>query len=128
MSRSKSSLKVPPRLSQAKSYEDWVKLLDIWTEYSELEKEKQGPALLFTLEDNAQQVVIEALTKEEIGSETGVEKIKEQLHKLYKKDEITQKYNALEAFETYRKNSTDSFRTFIAEFEKNTVYHSKLKF
>ena len=87
-----NSNKTPPLLSKAKTYNDWIKLLDIWTEFTELPKKGQGPAVLFSLEDKAQQGVLETLSKEEILTETDVAKIRSELDKIYKKDETTEKY------------------------------------
>lgn len=47
-------------------------MLDIWTEFTELPKKRQGPAVLFPLEDKAEQAVLETLPKGEISSEIGV--------------------------------------------------------
>ena len=71
-----NSNKTPPLLSKARTYNDWIKLLDIWTEFTELPKERQGPAVLFSLEDKAQQAVLETLSKEEISSQIGVANIR----------------------------------------------------
>ena len=79
-----NSNKTPPLLSKAKTYSDWIKLLDIWTEFTVLPIKRQGSAVLFSLEDKAQQAVLEALSKEEISSETGVAKIRSELDKIYK--------------------------------------------
>ena len=87
-----NSNKTPPLLSKAKTCNDWIKLLDIWTEFTELPKKRQGPAVLFSLEDKAQQGVLETLSKEEILTETDVAKIRSELDKIYKKDETTEKY------------------------------------
>ena len=38
----------------------------------------------------------------EITQPDGIDRIITRLNKIYKKDELTQKYNALEAFETYK--------------------------
>ena len=113
-----NSNKTPPLLSKAKTYNDQIKLLDIWTEFTELPRKLQGPAVLFSLEDKAQQAVLEKLSKEEISSETGVAKIRSELHKTYKKDEIKEKYNSLEAFEIYKKGRNETFREYITEFDK----------
>ena len=48
-----------------------------------------------------------------------MDKIITRLNKIYKKDKLTQKYNALEAFELYKRKSTTSIRYFLTEFEKH---------
>ena len=49
----------------------------------------------------------------EITQPDGIDRIITRLNKIYKKDELTQKYNALEAFETYKCKSTTSVREFL---------------
>ena len=93
--------KSPPLLSKTKSYDDWLKLVEVWRQFTTLEPEKQGPAVVLTLEGEAQDAVLE-LDTSEITQTDGIDKIITRLNKIYKKDEPTQKYNALEAFETYK--------------------------
>ena len=63
--------KAPPLLSSSKTYSDWKKLINIWTELTTLEKKKQGPALVLTLEGKAQEAALE-LSPEQITGENGV--------------------------------------------------------
>ena len=80
-------------------------------------KERQGAAIFLSLEDEAQDAVLE-LSEGEISSETGVKNITDRLDKFFKKDETLQKYQALEAFETYRRSPSLSIQEFLNEFEK----------
>ena len=109
--------KSPPPLKNCKSYEDWQKLLDIWCMFTNLEPEKQGPAIVLTLEGEAQDAVLE-LSTAEITQKDGVKKIIAQLDKIYKKDELSQKYSALEAFENYKRTTNVTMRECLTEFEK----------
>ena len=59
----------------------------------------------------------------EIGSSNitkpdGINKIIARLHKNHKKDELTQKYNALNALEPYWQKPTATIRDSLTEFEK----------
>ena len=54
--------KSPPLLKNTKSYNDWIKLLEIWCQFTSLEPEKQGPAIVLTLEGEAQDAVLELST------------------------------------------------------------------
>ena len=45
--------KSPPLL-----YDDWLKLITIWQEFTTLELEKQGPAIVLSLEGEAQDTVL----------------------------------------------------------------------
>ena len=109
--------KCPPLLSKSKSYKDWLKLIEIWRTFSTLEPEKQGPAIVLSLEGEAQEAILE-LDTATLVKKDGVDKIIARLNKIYKKDELCEKYNALESFETYKRPSNTSIRDFLTEFEK----------
>ena len=49
----------------------------------------------------------------------GVSKIIKRLNKIYRKGELSQKYNALEAFQTYKRKGSTSMGDFLTEFEKH---------
>ena len=112
-----SNNKSPPSLSNSKSYSDWLKLIEIWRKFTSLEQEKQGPAIVLSPEGEAQDAILE-LNTNYITDKDGVNKIIERLNCLYKKDELTEKCNALESFETYKRNCNTSIRDFFTEFEK----------
>ena len=86
-----------------------MKLVEVWRQFTTLEPEKQGPAVVLTLEGEVQDAILE-LDTFEITQPDGIDRIITRLNKIYKKDELTQKYNALEAFETYKCKSTTSVR------------------
>ena len=58
------------------------------------------------------------LETSDIAKPDGIDKIITRLNKMYKKHELTQKYNAIEAFKTYRQKLTTTIRDFLTEFEK----------
>ena len=70
---------------------------------------KQGPAIVLTLEGKAQGVV-------NISDKDGVNKVLYRLDKFYKKDELTQKHNALGVLETHRRTPNSTIRDFLTEF------------
>ena len=92
--------KSPPSLSNSKSYSDWLKFIEVRRKFTSIEPEKQGPAIVLSFEGDAQDAMLE-LNTNDITDKDGVNKIIERLNRLYKKDELTGKYNALESFETY---------------------------
>ena len=51
--------KSPPLLSKSKSYDDWLKLITIWQQFTTSELEKQGPATVLSLEGKTQDAVLE---------------------------------------------------------------------
>ena len=120
---SKSYNKAPPLLSECKNYEDWKKLMIIWKELTTLEKKKQGPALVFALDGKAQDAALE-LTSEEISSDDGVDKIITRLDKIFAKDKLTEKFDAIEKFESYQRTKENKMRDFLTEFDKR---HYKIK-
>ena len=58
-------------------------------------------------------------------SVNGVDVIINRLNRLYKKDSTVTKYQALEAFETFRRPSNMSMQSFLNEFKKK-IYKTKL--
>ena len=89
-----SSSKIPPLLSKSPVYTDWKKKLDIWSSFTSLEKEKQGAAVLLTLEGAAEEAVLE-LDVSVINSNDGLKSIIQQLDKLSLKDKTLEKFQAL---------------------------------
>ena len=108
--------KSPPILDVSKNYEDWKKLLKIWQQLTSLDSSKQGLAVVLTLEGEAQQAALE-ISSEDLSSNTGVNKIIERLDTIYKKDELVQRFDKLESFESYKRPNNLSMRDFLAEFE-----------
>lgn len=117
MATAASYNKAPPLRTSCKSYSDWKKLIEIWTELTSLDKKKQGPALVLTLEGKAQEAALE-LSSEEISSETGVTIILRRLDKVFEKDKLTEKFNAIEKFESYKRTKENKIRDFLVEFDK----------
>ena len=110
------SNKAPPLLSAAKSYEDWIKLLEIWRTFTSLGVDKMGPAVALSLQGEAQQAILE-LSIAQLSAPDGVDKIIERLNKIYGKDELVLKFNKLESFESYKRPPNLSMREFLTEFE-----------
>ena len=96
-----ASNKTPPLFSNSKSYSDWVRLVKLWTKFTDLEVTRQGPALVMSLEDKALDTILE-LDDTDISHENGVNLIINKLNKLYKKDELNEKFEDLENLKTTR--------------------------
>ena len=94
--------KAPPALNKGDNYSTWKKKLGIWQQLTSFEKTKQGPALVLSLDDESQEAVLE-LTQAVISAEGGVDSIIEVLDGLYLKDKTQSAFEALEAFEGYRR-------------------------
>ena len=116
-----NSSKTPPSLSKCKTYEDWLKLIKIWRSFTELPAKRQGSALVFFLEDEALDAVLE-IDEAEIAGENGVDAIKNRLNRLFnKKDSTITKYQAFESFMTSKRPSTMSIQACLDEFEKQLL-------
>ena len=118
-----SYTKAPPSLKACKNYKDWVKLIKVWSTVTSLDKTRQGPAVLLSLEGQSQDAALE-IDSEDLNKETGLAMIIERLDQIYLKDELAEKYNALEQFEMYRRPADTTIRDFLIEFEKR---HFKVK-
>ena len=97
------SSKTPPSLSKCKTYEDWLKLLKIWRKISELNANRQGLALPFSLKYEALDVVLE-IDESDNRKENGVDFIIERLNSLFRKDSTITKYQPLEVFMTLKRS------------------------
>ena len=64
------------------------------------------------------------ISEEILGSNTGLEAIISRLDEIYLKDELSEKYNAIEKFEMYRRSSDITIREFLTEFDQ---LHFKVK-
>ena len=89
-------------LSKAKTYQDWLKLIKIWRNISDLPKAKQGPVIVLSLKNEALDAVLE-LSEEMISGENEVDAVVDRLDRIYKKDETLEIYIALESFETFKR-------------------------
>ena len=109
--------KTPPSLSKCKTYEHWLKLIMIWRKFSDLPANRQGPALVSSLEDEALDAVLE-IDESDITKENGADFIIELLNRLFKKDSTVTTYQALEAFMTFKRPSNRSIQAYFNEFDK----------
>ena len=91
--------------------------IQLWSKFTDLAKNKQGPAVFLSLEGETQEAVLQ-LAENVINSDSGVKHIIERLDSIYKKDELLKKYKALEAFETYKPASNTSMQEFLNEFTR----------
>ena len=51
--------KSPPPLTDSSNYEDWKKMINIWSKFTSLVDEKKGTAILLSLKGSAQEAVLE---------------------------------------------------------------------
>ena len=113
-------LKSPPTLLNEDFYGEWKHDLTIWQMYTDLPRNKQGPAVFLTLTGRARDCIRD-LQPEEIGHENGVKKITDKLDTLFLKDENIRVYLAFKEFYNYRRPSEVSMIDFLIKFEY--LYH-----
>lgn len=111
-----SNHKTPPFLSEAKNYQDWLKLIKILCNFSDLSKAKQGPAILLSLESKTLDAVLE-FSEEVISGENG-DVIITRLGRMYKKDETLENYMASENFETFKRPDNMKISDYFNKFEQ----------
>ena len=87
------------------------------TNFTDLQPEKQWTAMFLPSEGEAQESVLE-LEEDVISGKDDVKIILAWLEKLYKKDNTLLKFQALEAFETYKRARNTSIIEHINDFEK----------
>ena len=86
-----------PQTSKSTSYEDWHKLVVIWTEIT---RDRKTGRLAIVVPLEGEDVLLE-LAISAISNKIGVYNIADQLNKLCTKDELTEKHNVLEVFDLY---------------------------
>ena len=91
-----TNIKAPPSLSKSSSYNAWLKEIEIWQAFTDLDPNKQGPAIFLSLEGRAREAVLELQVKQ-ISDKDGVSKIINKLDELYLKDKTQSAYEAYDA-------------------------------
>ena len=91
--------------------------MKIWRKFSDLLTNRQGLALMLSLEDEALDPV-EEIDESDIIKENGVDFIIDRLNRLLKKDSTVTKYQILKAFMAFKRPSHMSIQTYLNEFDK----------
>ena len=113
-----NSSKTPPSLSNCKTYENLLQLIQIWWYFTKLPAKRQGSALVLSLEDEALDAVLE-IDEVEIAGENGVDGITNRVNRLFKRGSTITKYQAFESFMTFKRLSPMSIQAFLNEFDKH---------
>ena len=90
--------------------------MTIWQLFTDLKKEKHGPAVYLSLSGRARDCVRD-LKPEEIGVDGGVKKITDKLDVLFLKDANTRAFLAFTEFYDYRRPSGVSITDFLGKFD-----------
>ena len=119
-----SKNKVPPKLTDKTNYADWKYDITVWQKFTDLVKEKQGPALFLSLEGKALEcargVDIDALSGND-----GFGKVVAALDALFLKDADTRAFLEFKEFYEYRRKPSSDVTDFVAHFEY--LYNKVLK-
>ena len=113
----------PPLIKSCKSYKDWKRLIKHWSKIAGLKPNEQASAILLSLTGEDLDAALQ-VPEEDLDKDDGLDALLKRLDTLYLKDELAEKFGALEAFQTYSRPSSASIRDFIIEFEKR---HFKIK-
>ena len=85
-----SHFKAPPSLEKSTSYGAWLKEINIWQTFTDINIKKQGPVVFLTLEGKARKSILE-LDVKDINCNC--------LNKLYLKDKRQTAFKTYEQFE-----------------------------
>ena len=107
----------PPILDDDINYMSWKKDLEVWRLFTSTVNAKKGPRLYLCLKGKARELVRD-LTLQDIGAENGVDLIVNKLDAHYKKNDLQVAYIELEAFEKFRRKSSENIQDYITGFEK----------
>ena len=114
----------PPTLAACNNnYRDWKSLIRHWQNLCNLSPAHRASAIMLTLSGKALNAALQVPTTS-LEKEDGVDTLLKRLDSLYLKDELSEKFRVVEAFEKYRRPSTTSIREFLIEFENR---HHKIK-
>ena len=91
--------------------------MKIWRMYTDLPKPRQRPALILSLEGEAQNAALH-FDEKEIAKDDEIHTIIKRLDHSYLKDSTVTKYKAFEAFEAFRRPAKMTILEILNEFEK----------
>ena len=124
------SYKVPPVFTTNKPYSRWVDEIKAWQALTDLDAKKRGIAIALSLpEDGKNSIrdkVFSELTVDVLNADDGVEKLILFMDKIFKKDELSEAYEAYTDFDRFRRSKVTSMEDYVTEFEK--LYNKTRKF
>lgn len=117
MSANNAKYTDPPKMGD-KTYSQWKSEIDLWRSLTSLPKNKQGIAVALSIDQPNARAIAIGINKEELILDTGVEKVIQELDKLFEKDKSYQMHDAFEEFESFRRKEENSMLSYIVEFEQ----------
>ena len=110
--------KAPPAFEEGMDYNDWKLDLELWQEFTSLERKKHGTALLLELKPGKVKDTVRSLGKAVLVAENAISQITTQLDKIYKEDAAQISYRVYSKFERYCRPEQMTLQSYISEFEK----------
>ena len=107
----------PPILDDGISYEIWKKEIELWQKLTDLEVEKQGIAVHFSLRGKAREASAE-LSVDELNSRNGVKSVISKLDKIFLQDKGRRAFIAYQNFERFRRPVDMSIYDYLSEFDR----------
>ena len=124
------SYKVPPVFTANKPYSRWVDEVKAWEVLTDLEAKKRGIAIALSLPEEGQNSirdkVFSELTVDVLNADDGVGRLITFMDKIFKKDELSEAYEAYTEFDRFRRSKVSSMEDYVTEFEK--LYNKTKKF
>ena len=90
------SYKAPPAFQEGDNYADRKLDIELWKEFTGLDKKKRGTALLLELKEGKVKSAVRSLGKTVLTAEDGLTKILEHLDKIYEEDSSQVTYRETE--------------------------------
>ena len=110
------SYKNPPEMRDDLLYVDWKRELAIWTDFTDLDKNKQGPAVFLTLKGKARETVLADIDITKLKGDDGVKCITDVLDSLYVKNAADSAFSSFDNFITFKRPASMSIKDYLIEF------------
>ena len=112
-----SNIEAPPVLKEEDDFLSWKNDIEVWQLFTDMEAEKQGPAVYLTLTGRAREGVC-GLLPADLGKNDGLKKILDKLDSIFLQDANTRAYLAFKEFYEYKRSPGQLFSDFIVNFDR----------
>lgn len=114
----KPSYKAPPAFHEGKDYSNWKLDIELWNDFTSVEKKKRGTALFLELKEGKVKNAVRSLGKDVISAEDGLTQIITKLDSIYLEDDALRTYRAYGRFEKFVRPVDMKLQSYLSEFEK----------
>ena len=123
----KSQLNIsPPNLNECSDYESYIKMLDIWRKITEVEREKHGLIIAYSLPnksekfgDKLRERLLATVSTARLEGADGLKAVLEYLNKILGKDDKTTKLDSFLALDDCFKKPEQSIKDYVQEFDEH---------